>query len=597
MRPRYLAFAGTYSPEQRRWAHHVALETARNCQLECMVESEELLVLSKQAFAQRRFESSCGILLGTAFTHTSEPELDAVSEAQIRASAGAWLAQHVWGEYVAILNGADRNVHVVRDPSGGVPCYYLQHDEVTIVASDIEILTASGLLRLEIDWDYVGRHLIANELRTARTGVVGITELLRGFSLTVGPSGRRLKQIWSPWDYAHHDRQIDDEAVAVARLCETAQYSVAAWVPDFSHLLLGISGGLDSSIVAACLAKADASFSCLTLATENPTGDERVYARLVAEAVGVELFEAFRDVSKVDIARSHAAHLPRPVARLFAQESDRINLEIAERVGAHAFYSGGGGDNVFCYLQSVAPLADRLLVEGFGRGAWRTAKDISMMAGCSLWTAGSRAIRRAWFRKLDFHWPTNMTLLNPEVGDLAWDRQSHPWLEAPADALPGKAAHIALLMNIQNHLEAPDRDRVGPTISPLMSQPMMELCLQIPTWMWCAGGHNRMIARRAFAQDLPAAIINRRSKGTPDSFAAEIFETHRQGIREMLMDGLLARQGFLDREAIEQALADAGPVRGLAYRRILAFVDVEAWAQAWSSRVRTSKTSHVAASG
>jgi asparagine synthase (glutamine-hydrolysing) len=47
------------------------------------------------------------------------------------------------------------------------------------------------------------------------------------------------------------------------------------------------------------------------------------------------------------------------------------------------------------------------------------------------------------------------------------------------------------------------------------------------------------------------------------------------------MDGVLARQGIVDREALSRVLADPSPVKGHDHLRILSLVDVEAWARAF----------------
>src|SRR3546814_3536458 len=104
-------------------------------------------------------------------------------------------------------------------------------------------------------------------------------------------------------------------------------------------MLLLLSGGVDSSIVAACLAHAGCAFDCLTLVTANPSGDERSYARLAAESVGAALVERMREVSRIDLTRSAAAHLPRPVGRSFEQESRRLAEETCGEPAAQVIRS------------------------------------------------------------------------------------------------------------------------------------------------------------------------------------------------------------------------------------------------------------------
>jgi len=74
-------------------------------------------------------------------------------------------------------------------------------------------------------------------------------------------------------------------------------------------------------------------------------------------------------------------------------------------------------------------------------------------------------------------------------------------------------------------------------------------------------------------------ITVRRSKGTPDSFSAALYETRRSTLSEFLLDGVLVRESILDRAALEYTLRDTTPVKGHDHLRILALADVEAWAR------------------
>src|SRR3546814_15106452 len=75
------------------------------------------------------------------------------------------------------------------------------------------------------------------------------------------------------------------------RLGQILRDTHATWAACYPHSLVGLSGGLDSSIVAVCLAEASQRLECLTAVTSDPVGDERLYARLVCEQIGAQLFE------------------------------------------------------------------------------------------------------------------------------------------------------------------------------------------------------------------------------------------------------------------------------------------------------------------
>src|SRR3546814_7101618 len=100
---------------------------------------------------------------------------------------------------------------------------------------------------------------------------------------------------------------------------------------------------------------------------------------------------------------------------------------------------------------------------------------------------------------------------------------------------------------------------------PLVSQPIVEACLSVPSWEACRGGSDRSFARRSFARDLPASVIERRVKGGPDQFALQILRTQLPTIRARLLEGVLVRNHVADKSAIEAALTEASLSKGDSY--------------------------------
>lgn len=219
-------------------------------------------------------------------------------------------------------------------------------------------------------------------------------------------------------------------------------------------------------------------------------------------------------------------------------------------------------------------MADRLRREGIGRASITTAADIARLTDSSLPTVLARAMRRAWLRSPTYRWPVDARFLSTEAVARAGP-PAHRWLAAPRHALPGSAAHIGLMIAVEGLLET--ADGAIPEWAPLVAQPLVELCLSIPSWQWYEDGHNRAIARRAFCHRLPAEIAWRRDKGSPDGFVARLFEANRQILRELLLDGRLAGEGLLDRDALQRSFAREGPVKGHDHNRLLRIADVEAW--------------------
>lgn len=552
-----------------------------------VMETAGTIVWAGPATPVVTLDGEAGIIIGTLFRKGAGSRridvLDRPAASAIRRSSRRALIEHYWGGYVAFLPEVQAaHLSVVRDPSGTMPCYYLRRPECTVIASDVETMVAAGLLVPAIAWDGLARHLLATQLRTEETCIEGVAELPRGCSVTISVEDLRKDQVWDPWAYVEPALEHRDRAAASKAVRDTVLDCIGAWASCFEHSLLAVSGGLDSSIVAAALHHAGRQFSCITLYTDDPSGDERSYARVLAAALDAPLFEERLDVAAIDPGRCDGAHLPRPIARSFAQAGNARHVEVTSFVGADVFFNGGGGDNVFCNMQSAAPIVDRWKAGEGIRPVLDTAQDICRLTGCTWREAIVGALRKARAGPA-YRWTQERQFLHRDVAAAFGGRRLfHPWLEVPTGAFPGKALHIALLLRIENHLEGFGRERHAPVLSPLMAQPIAELCLRIPTWMWCAGGQDRAAARHAFTGMLPDALIARRSHGTPASFATAIYETYRGELREMLLGGLLAREGLLDRRAIEHYLADPAPTRGLAFLRLLALADAESWAQAWS---------------
>ena len=532
---------------------------------------------------------AAGCILGYLFPRHGPArqlaELDAGEVASIAQNQGQALISTYWGGYVAAVADSE-SVRVMRDPSGTFPCYFSTYADVTLFASDAELITAATASHVSVDFEEIGRQLYRAFVPVPKTALANIRELLAGFAVRLPAGLDRQESCWSPWDHVH--KRGEGSTETAERLSRIVSHSVHAWASTHHRVLLSVSGGLDSSIVAACLAKANIDTVCLTMFTDDPSGDERPFARALCDHLALPLIERPFRLKDIDITEPLGANLPRPRDRTQANAYERVHNAVASEIGAGAFMTGNGGDHVFGYSQSAAPIADRYLAEGFGHGMFAALLDVCRHTGCNI----ADALRQAW--RLVRESPTYYVRPNPlflESGFLAGlgaDDLHHPWLDAPRDALPGKAAHIATILRVQPNLEPSGGIRF-PLLNPLVSQPIVEACLAVPSWEWRAGGRDRSLARRAFAGDLPPLILNRRVKGTPGRFAARLLDHFRDPIRERLLGGQLASRKIIDAAAVERMLASERPVPDLERVRLLELVSAEAWIDHWTVRAQASE--------
>lgn len=505
-------------------------------------------------------------------------DLDEAAIDKALATRGASLLADFWGGYVALIEGDDGSIDVIRDPSGLLPCYLRRDATSAHLASDMTELVAPGAAT--VDFEVMARMFASIDALGRKTAIAGIEELLPGERLHVTRSGTQTNLAWSPWDHVPH-RYRRSFAENVAALRATVKDSVGSWTSCFDSILLGVSGGVDSSIVAAAAMPRTPGLRLLTLVEPGTEGDERRYAQALAARLGTGLAAPHFDPGTVDISKPVLPHFPYPIALPIFQAIEAIHRGEERRKPIDAFFTGNGGDNIFCNMRSAAPLADRLLACGPTPGAWRTAGDLADLSGSPLTEVARHGWRRLRGRRdphtirFDF---MGLTSRAAAAAMAAEDR--HPWLGAPPGALPGQKAYVAMQVRGQKSVELYPRQKNAPQIAPLLSQPIAELCLSIPTWHWVQGGRDRAVARGAFAADLPPLIADRRTKGSPHGFLRRIFDAQLPVGLDLLRGGRLVEAGIVDPLFIDRAGEGAWRDDGRDLR-ILTFCAAEAWVRWW----------------
>ncbi len=584
-------FAGVIAPRSDRRAElverlsHAALPSGALGR----TLDNDLLVLLSHSPTPPLLAREEGAIIGPLFSRgqaSARTQLAPSAQAMIAASAGGHLLDAWWGHYVAVLaGGAGRRVTIVRAPMGALPVYWLETSDGVVFGSDLALLRDAGFFTPAIDRTALARFLVANNVRTRETCLQGLYEVQGGDRLLVEDGRITIEAGWSPWDWAARDRALLDAREAAARVRDAVLHSVAAMRSPHERVVLKLSGGLDSSIVAAALKAAGRPFTCLTLVTANPSGDERAFATATAKAVGESLVERMRDQALVELTRSEAGNLPRPTMRAFMQASRALAASVARETGATAILDGSGGDGVFCSLQSVRPVLDCLRAPEGRPELKRVVRTLAEVSQAGIPQIAWRTLQALW-RPASYPVLRDDRFLSRVALDLSDEAGAHPWLVCPADALPAKAAHVAMIVTAQSVAEAADPLDPLPTLSPLMAQPVIETCLRVPSWLWLDQGRNRAAARHGFADRLPPEIAWRRSKGTPDSFLIDLFETHRATIRALLLEGVLASLDLLDTAALAPVVDDRRPVTGYDFVRVMRLVDIEVWARAMQARER-----------
>lgn len=263
----------------------------------------------------------------------------------------------------------------------------------------------------------------------------------------------------------------------------------------------------------------------------------------------------------------------------------RTDAAVAAEFGAAAMFSGVGGDLLFFELHRWWPAADYLQIRGADRGFPSAVLDAAHLGSVSVWQALHLAVRERWRPTRAVVDPgLGHTLLAPEA--LAYADKCAPFQHPafhPSTRLPiGKLQQLQQLMYPVDYYEPLAFEIAPEPVRPLLSQPLLELALALPTYVLTEGGHGRALARRAFEQGLPPEIARRRTKGSTGQSVKDILVQNLDFARGLLMDGELARLGLIDRRRVLDALSTGPRALSTPFGEVNTLISVEAWLRCWS---------------
>jgi asparagine synthase (glutamine-hydrolysing) len=537
-----------------------------------------------------------GIVLGRLFNgNLSNPHLvpgeqfDERAAEEIVRTSGEHLLRNFWGGYVALLRDAGSGrAYVIRDCSGKIPCYYTRSGNITIVFADLGDLAPLGLPAYTVNWEYLAAFIYSSQLQVRACAFNEIQEILAGECLQVRANSVQQMPLWDPRVVCRR-RRIDSPGEAIAELQEVTQRCTDAWAQTCDPILLALSGGFDSAVVLGCLRNSPArpEVTCFNQFTTAPHDDERSYARLAAQRAGVILRELPMDsgADRFDARLLAGPRIPKPgVLGLFRLlEIDLIN-RVAAMTGARTLWTGQGGDHIFLQTGDSSSANDYFATRGLRWGFLAAVRDAARLSRQPYWFVLKSACMPDLPSRLHGTLTRQPFFVNPEaLPDDTDEYVSHPWM-SDAEQLPkGKRTQIRLLGEVTNRHRPIPRLELAPQHHPLMSQPLMEICLQIPTYLLVREGRERGLARQAFADRVPPQIIQRRDKGSIVSHATEMIRQSEEYLRELLLGGVLAGTGIVDRSDLELHIVHGQPLREEHFLPLLACIAAEVWARTCST--------------
>ncbi len=483
---------------------------------------------------------------------------------------------------IALWDAGRERLVLARDRVGKKPLLWTRLGDGTLAfASELKALLRLPGLRREVDPAALDAYL-ALQYVPGGTALRGVEKLPPGHVLVAEGGSVRVAPYWR---LERAGRAGSDEEW-LERVRETVGAAVRRRLVADVPLGALLSGGVDSSVVVAELAKAATSVRTFTVGFAHDRYDERTYARTVAERYATEHEEIVvePDLETLLPRLAHAFDEP------LGDEATLPQFVVSELARRHVTVAlaGDGGDEAFAGYERYAAygLAGRLAAPGVGaaarvlrRAGRREPRSRANRAGRLLEVAAAPAAERYGRLMEIFPAALRAELWEPEFVPVpvpAWQLLGPP----PAGGvgglqaldirtyLPGDLLLKADLASMAHSLELR---------SPLLDHEVLELGVSLPDRLKTHGLRGKVALRRAFAHALPPEVAGRQKAG----FGVPLSDWFRGELRglaaDVLLDGRIRSRGQLRPAALKRLLDEHVTGRADHGHRLWCLVMLELW--------------------
>ncbi len=256
---------------------------------------------------------------------------------------------------LALWDASQHQLILARDRVGMETLFYCPQSGKLTFASLLSSILAQLSCPPQINYDALDQFLTFEYIFGPQTIYQGILRLPAAHMLTVSPRGTKLRSYWEP-GAPDTTTGLDGHLEQLRTLLQDA---IEARIPLPGPPAVLLSGGTDSSTIAALCARASGRLQSFALGFEDQAYDELARARRVAAHFGSRHHSAVLSSGAVPVlAQEIAGALEEPLA----DSSLFPTIVLSRFVRAHTsmVLAGDGGDELFGgYDEYVAELLHR----------------------------------------------------------------------------------------------------------------------------------------------------------------------------------------------------------------------------------------------
>jgi asparagine synthase (glutamine-hydrolysing) len=478
-----------------------------------------------------------------------------------------------------IVDQARGRVLLGRDRLGIKPLYLAATRAGGLAfASEARALAGSGIVPSGPDSASLVGYALWGSVQGSRTAYAGVEELTPGSYLSWTPSGSEVRTWWTPsFDASLGERDAE------ASLGEAVRDSVSRHVDADREVGLFLSGGVDSSSVAAMASRGAAGIRSLTVTFPDGEDDEGFVARRGAAQLGLQHEQV--PVTGADVAASITV-----VARAMDQPTaDGVNSwvvsQAAARMGLVVALSGLGGDELFGGYPTfeMVPRVARLdralyLVPGGARRRLADALAARQPGGrAGRMLASTVGMAHAYRAVRGLFSPQDLDRL----GVLPWlGAREADLLFTPPEPPGGEAADRVALLELTRYMRNQllrDTDQMSMAHSIEVRVPLLDD--RVLDAAFAVAPHVRNRPNKALLQRAAGIAVEGPKQGFTLPFDAWMRGPLREWTREALLSDRLPLEWLFERRGREQ-LWEAFERRRVHWSRPWAIAMLRAWADA-----------------
>jgi asparagine synthase (glutamine-hydrolysing) len=497
----------------------------------------------------------------------------------------------------AIWDGERRRLFAARDHFGQKPFYYAVRGARLLFSSEIKSLLAHADVAAEPEPAAIDYYLSLRVIPPPLTMFRGIHKLPAAHWLEWHAGEVRVERYWSP-EFGAGRRASEGEWHEELR--HRVEDSVAAHMVSDVPVGAFLSGGLDSSIVVAAMARSTAEpIQTFCIGSDVAGFDERGHARVMAAHAGTVHHD--RSVSPALLDR-----IP-TLVRALDEPSDPIAAcfdEAARLASSHVkvVLGGDGGDEIFAGFDRYAAFGiarrygalPRWLRHGAVRPLLRALPDAFAYKSLSQrarWLDSVAAARddelyarmTSHFRFMpeDKHGLYGPRLSGGVHAAAALEAIAAPFRLAASGEMLDRMIYADLVTRLPEHtLMLADRLSMAHSLetrSPLLDTRLAEFCLSMPAALRIRKGVTKYALRQAARPWLPNSLLQRSKQGFMFPVAYWLDDATLSSVTTRIVCGPLVRDGWIMEAAVRKLAAEHARRRADHHVRIWQLASLDSW--------------------